>query len=63
MGQRRGVLGVVSSPGETWWWATSLAALRDHQGRQLLERAAMGGDRGNELDLVFTREDGSPIHP
>jgi integrase len=40
-----------------------VAALRDHQGRQLLERAAMGGDRGNELDLVFTREDGSPIHP
>jgi integrase len=40
-----------------------VAALRDHQGRQLLERAAMGGDWDNELDLVFTREDGSPIHP
>jgi integrase len=37
-------------------------ALRDHQGRQLLERAAMAGDWANELDLVFTREDGSPIH-
>jgi integrase len=23
----------------------------------------MGGGWGNELDLVFTREDGSPIHP
>lgn len=23
----------------------------------------MAGDWGNELDLVFTREDGSPIHP
>jgi integrase len=41
----------------------AIAALRDHQGRQLLERAAMGGEWGNELDLVFTREDGSPIHP
>lgn len=40
-----------------------VAALRDHQGRQLLERAAMGGDWDNALDLVFTREDGSPIHP
>jgi integrase len=40
-----------------------IAALRDHQGRQLLELAAMGGDWGNDLDLVFTREDGSPIHP
>ena len=40
-----------------------VAALCDHQGRQLLERAAMAGDWANELDLVFTREDGSPIHP
>ena len=40
-----------------------LDALRDDQGRQLLERAAMAGDWGNDLDLVFTREDGSPIHP
>ena len=40
-----------------------VATLRDHQGRQLLERAAMGGDWDNNLDLVFTREDGSPIHP
>jgi len=38
-------------------------ALRDHQGRQLLERAAMAGDWGNDSDIVFTREDGSPIHP
>ena len=38
-------------------------ALREHQGRQLLERAAMAGDWGNDLDLVFTRENGSPIHP
>jgi integrase len=42
---------------------TILKVLRDHQGRQLLERAAMDGDWGNELDLVFTREDGSLIHP
>jgi integrase len=40
-----------------------LRVLRDHQGRQLLERVAMAGDWGNELDLVFTRVDGSPIHP
>jgi len=40
-----------------------LRVLRDHQGRQLLERVAMAGDWGNELDLVFTRDDGSPIHP
>jgi integrase len=42
---------------------TMLKVLRDHQGRQLLERAAMAGGWGNELDLVHTREDGSPIHP
>lgn len=40
-----------------------LKVLRDHEGRQLLERATMAGDWGNELDLVFTREDGSPVHP
>jgi integrase len=38
-------------------------ALQRYQGRQLLERAAMHGDWDNEFDLVFTREDGSPIHP
>jgi integrase len=42
---------------------TLVEALREHQGRQLLERAAMAGDWDNNLDLVFTREDGSPIHP
>jgi integrase len=41
----------------------TLQALRDHQARQLDERLAMGGAWGNELDLVFTREDGSPLHP
>jgi integrase len=29
----------------------------------LLERAAMAGGWGNDLDLIFTREDGTPIHP
>jgi integrase len=41
----------------------TVQALRDHETRQLEERLAMGGGWGNELDLVFTREDGSPIHP
>jgi integrase len=41
----------------------TVAALHDHQARQLDERIAMGEGWGNELDLVFTREDGSPIHP
>lgn len=41
----------------------TVQALRDHRMRQLEERLAMGGEWGNELDLVFTREDGSPIHP
>jgi integrase len=41
----------------------TVAALKAHQGAQLDERLEMGGEWGNELDLVFTREDGSPIHP
>jgi integrase len=40
----------------------TVRALRDHRARQLDERIAMGG-LANELDLVFTREDGSAIHP
>ncbi len=41
----------------------TVQALRDHRSRQLEERLALGAGWGNELDLVFTREDGSPIHP
>jgi integrase len=41
----------------------TVAALRDHQGRQLLERVALGDAWGNDHDLVFTREIGMPIHP
>lgn len=38
------------------------AALRAHRTQQAKERLAFGPD-WPELDLVFTREDGSPIHP
>jgi integrase len=43
--------------------SATVAALREHETRQLGERVAMGEGWENELDLVFTREDGSPIHP
>jgi integrase len=43
--------------------SSTVKALRDWRGKQLLELAAMGGGWGNDLDLVFTREDGSAIHP
>ena len=35
----------------------TVAALKAHGGAQLDERLEMGGGWGNELDLVFTRED------
>ena len=38
-------------------------ALREHRVRQLEERLAAGEAWANDLDLVFAREDGSPIHP
>jgi integrase len=43
--------------------SATVAALREHRRRQVAERLAMGGEWGNELDLVFTREDGAPLHP
>lgn len=41
----------------------TVSALRAHRKAQLEERVAMGEGWANELDLVFVREDGSPIHP
>jgi len=42
--------------------AGTIRALRDHRERQDEEKAAAG--RGyDDHDLVFAREDGSPIHP
>lgn len=40
----------------------TLAALREHRQRQMLERALMG-DAYEENDLIFAREDGQPIEP
>jgi integrase len=40
----------------------TVQALRHHHGRQLEERVA-ADDWRNADDLVFTRDDGSPIHP
>lgn len=40
----------------------TLAALREHRQRQMLERALMG-DAYEENDLIFAREDGRPIEP
>jgi integrase len=42
---------------------TTVAALREHRKRQLLERLAWGPAYQDEHDLVFCREDGSPIWP
>jgi integrase len=42
--------------------AESVDVLRAHRQAQLLERAFMG-EAYEEHDLVFAREDGSPIHP
>ncbi len=42
----------------------TVVALRSHRARQATERLAWGtGWKGGELDLVFTREDGSAVHP
>jgi integrase len=40
----------------------TVAALRRHRARQLEERMAWG-EAWQDADLVFTREDGSPMHP
>src|SRR5262249_29616079 len=40
----------------------TVAALRRHRARQLQERMAWG-EVWEQGDLVFTREDGSPMHP
>jgi integrase len=40
----------------------TLAALRDHQAQQALDREAVGG-RYRELGYVFTWPDGRPLHP
>lgn len=42
--------------------ARTVAALQAHRKAQLEERLAFGGDWPDH-DLVFTREDGEPIHP
>lgn len=41
---------------------TTVAALREHRERQMLERALMG-EAYEDDDLVFCREDGTPLHP
>ena len=41
----------------------SVAALREHRRRQLEERLAAGDVWRNKHNLVFVREDGSPLHP
>src|SRR5207237_731819 len=41
----------------------AIAALRTHRSQQLAERLGAGPAWMNELGLVFTRENGSPIHP
>jgi integrase len=43
--------------------ATTVAALREHRRRQLEARLAFGSGYRDDLDLVFARADGSPIHP
>lgn len=40
----------------------TVASLREHRRRQLEERLAFGRGYGDQ-DLVFVREDGSPVHP
>jgi integrase len=42
--------------------AVTVASLREHRRRQLEERLAFGRGYGDQ-DLVFVREDGSPVHP
>lgn len=40
----------------------TVEALREHRARQMLERSLAGGSYV-DADLVFAREDGSPVHP
>ena len=41
---------------------TTVAALKEHKQRQMLERTLMG-DAYEDSDLVFSLQDGSPLHP
>jgi integrase len=41
----------------------TIEALRAHRKRQRAERLAYPGQWSNDRDLVFTMQDGSPIHP
>lgn len=41
---------------------STVGALRGHRERQMLERSLMG-DAYEDEDLVFCREDGTPLHP
>lgn len=43
--------------------AVTIAHLRRHRTRQVEERLAWGPAYRTELDLVFAREDGSPVNP
>lgn len=43
--------------------AGTVAVLRAHRARQLSERVALGLGRTGAEDLVFSRPDGSPLHP
>jgi integrase len=43
--------------------ALTVAALRAHSTAQKAEAMAFGREDYNERGLVFTREDGSPVHP
>lgn len=43
--------------------AAALEALREHRRRQIETRLAFGPDYRTDLDLVFARADGSPVHP
>jgi integrase len=42
---------------------TTVSMLRRHRAQQAQWRLAMGSDWANDRDLVFTKPDGSPIHP
>ncbi len=42
---------------------TTAAALRAHRRHQLEERLVRGASEAEDLGLVFTRADGSPVHP
>jgi len=41
---------------------STIKAIREQRERQLLERSLMG-DAYEDQDLVFCREDGTPLHP